>query len=98
MRCWPALGFLLAIAGCGADAPQDNAAFSFAQTGLGPGELSYPRAGVWSPRGLLYVVDKSGRIECFDPAGKFVRQWSMPEFTAGKPTGLGVDRDGHIYA
>ena len=61
----------------------------FGRTGMGPGEFSYPRAAVASPDGDLYVVDKTGRIQCFRSDGRFSHQWRMPDTAAGKPTGLG---------
>jgi DNA-binding beta-propeller fold protein YncE len=71
--------------------------FAFGRTGMGPGEFSYPRAGALGPGGRLYVVDKSARVQCFDQSGKFMLEWRMPEWTAGKPTGLGVGPDGRVY-
>lgn len=69
----------------------------FGRTGLGPGEFSYARAAVVTPAGQLFVVDKAARIQCFDEAGVFLRAWRMPEWEAGKPTGLGVGPDGRLY-
>ncbi len=64
---------------------------------MGPGEFSYPRAAVRGPDALLYVVDKAARIQCFDAEGRYVREWRTPEWSAGKPTGLGAGPDGRIY-
>lgn len=99
VRCVLASLVATLLYGCGPSADSISAPlFSFGQTGLGPGELSYPRAGVWGPGDRLFIVDKSGRIQCFNADGKFVLDWRMPECTAGKPTGLGVGPDGRIYA
>jgi DNA-binding beta-propeller fold protein YncE len=70
----------------------------FGRTGLGPGEFSYPRAAVIGPNRRLYVVDKAARVQCFTLDGEFVLDWRMPEWSAGKPTGLGVAPDGTVYA
>jgi DNA-binding beta-propeller fold protein YncE len=70
----------------------------FGRTGLGPREFSYPRAAVFSPDRRLYIVDKAARIQCFTPQGDFVLEWRMPEWDAGKPTGLGVGPAGRVYA
>lgn len=88
----------VAAAGCG-DASSTTAGLqsAFGRTGTGPREFSYPRATVIGPDQRLYVVDKSARIQCFTLDGEFVREWRMPEFAAGKPTGLGVSLDGRIY-
>jgi DNA-binding beta-propeller fold protein YncE len=103
MGAWCGRMFLIAVAampsGC-APAPTESDAVLrvLGRTGLGPGEFSYPRAGVVGRDGRLYLVDKSGRIQCFDEQWKFLLEWTMPEYIAGKPTGLGVGPDGRIYA
>jgi DNA-binding beta-propeller fold protein YncE len=68
------------------------------RTGFGPREFSYPRAAVFDGQGHLYVVDKAARVQCFTPDGEFVLDWRMPEWNAGKPTGLGIGPDGRVYA
>lgn len=70
----------------------------FGRTGTGQREFSYPRAAAIGPGRRLYVVDKSARIQCFTLDGDYVLEWRMPEFAAGKPTGLGVGPDGRVYA
>ena len=96
---WPILGGVcLTLSGCadggtGADAVTGV----FGETGLGHGEFSYPRAIAISPDGLLYVADKTGRIQRFDAEGRWQIQWRMPAFKAGKPTGMTVDRTGRLF-
>lgn len=70
----------------------------FGETGMGPGEFSYPRAATLGPDGHLYIVDKAARLQCYTRSGEFLRAWRTPEHTAGKPTGLGAGPDGRIYA
>ncbi|MGD8450621.1 MAG: hypothetical protein PVJ57_02285 [Phycisphaerae bacterium] len=70
----------------------------FGRTGVGPGEFTYPRAGVAATDGRFYVVDKAARIQCYTGEGEFVLEWRMPESQAGKPTGLGIDAAGTVYA
>ena len=70
----------------------------FGRTRIGPGEFNYPRAGVIGADGLLYIVDKGGRVQALNLDGGFVRGWTMPLFEAGKPTGLGASPDGRIFA
>ena len=65
---------------------------------MGPMEFNYPRAAVMSPHGLLFVVDKGARLQVFGPDGKWLRGWKMPAFSAGRPTGLGCDPQGNVYA
>lgn len=89
----------LTIGGCrpppsGDDAPQAL----FGRTGAGRGGFNYPRAAVIGASGDLFVVDKAARIHRFTQDGRFVGEWRMPEFDAGKPTGLGAGPDGRLYA
>lgn len=87
------------LTGCGVRDPNDVPGLRrlFGRTGMGPGEFSYPRAGARSPDGRLYIVDKAARIQCYSPAGEFVLDWHMPEWSAGKPTGLTVAPDGRVF-
>lgn len=94
------LVFAAAIAlcgGCGEGKPAGAPLFSFGRTGIGAGEFNYPRAGDLGGDGLLYIVDKGGRLQVLDQRGEFVRAWYMPEHLAGKPCGLAVAADGRIY-
>lgn len=84
--------------GCGGGGEQGEPLVVFGRTGRGPCEFSYPRAAVADRDGRAFIVDKTGRIQCFSPIGEFQYQWSMPEIAAGKPTGLGIDANGRIYA
>lgn len=91
-----------ALAGGGCDPPADwkhrsVPLLTFGRTGVGPGEFNYPRAAAIGPDGLLYVVDKGGRVQVLTQAGGFVRDWYMPEYQAGKPTGVGLAPDGRVY-
>lgn len=64
--------------------------------GSGDGLFATPRAAAWDPKGSLYVVDKTGRIQKFDVNGAFVRGWRMPEVEKGRPTGLAIDPQGRL--
>lgn len=64
--------------------------------GQGRGEFYKPRACALGPDQLLYVVDKTGRIQVFDEDGVYQRGWRTPEVKNGKPCGLSFDRDGHL--
>ncbi len=89
----------LAAAGCGR-ADGSPAAAPAIQVIGGPGSsdgrFATPRGGAWDPRGFLYVVDKTGRIQKFDAAGKFVRAWMPPAVELGHPTNLAIDAKGHV--
>jgi len=68
----------------------------FGDRGLGHGQFVYPRAMALAPDGRLFVVDKTARIQRFSPTGEFECCWQMPEWEAGKPTGLSVDAAGRV--
>lgn len=91
---------LLSWAGCDLEHPWDDTPDvleTFGRTGRGDGEFIYPRAIDVAGDGLLFVVDKTGRIQRLTPAGAAVNVIRMPEIEAGKPTGLSVGPDGNVY-
>jgi DNA-binding beta-propeller fold protein YncE len=58
------------------------------ESGSQPGQYSYPRA-IDTDGEALWVIDKLARIQRIDPAsGDATVWWRMPEFAAGKPTGI----------
>jgi ABC-type Fe3+ transport system permease subunit len=69
----------------------------FGKTGRGHGEFVYPRAIDMLPDGCVIVVDKTARIQRFTQEGVFCREFQLPEFEAGKPTGVSVSPDGRIF-
>ena len=64
--------------------------------GLGPGQFHRPRAIATAADGRVFVVDMTARIARFSPDGEFETSWRMPEWQAGKPTGITVDADGRV--
>ena len=64
--------------------------------GVGIGELNKPRSLACDTNGNVYVVDMTGRVQKFSPAGKYISHWQMPETDLGKPKGMGRDHDGNI--
>jgi DNA-binding beta-propeller fold protein YncE len=85
------------VAGCARDRSDNLSARTWGSTGRGQGEFSYPRAMTVGADGLIYIVDKVGRIQSFTVDGSYVDEWSMPDIEKGKPTGLGADSAGKIY-
>lgn len=79
------------------DVGPDGVAGVFGETGFGEGEFSYPRAVALSADGLVYVADKTGRIQRFDADGTWQLHWRMPVYKNGKPTGLTVDGKGRVF-
>jgi len=66
------------------------------QRGLSDGRFQKPRAIAIDSKDMIYVVDKTGRVQKFDDTGKFVLGWRTPAIESGKPTGLSIDSDGSI--
>jgi len=66
------------------------------QRGLSDGRFQKPRAIAIDAEDMIYVVDKTGRIQKFDDTGKFILGWRSPAIESGKPTGLSIDLDGTV--
>lgn len=71
---------------------------NFGSEGIGPGMFTDARSVAVDAAGQIYVGEYTGgRIQVFDPAGKFVTQWSIGD----RKTilrGLASDRKGTVYA
>lgn len=90
------------LAGCGGPPPPGkpiNALEVLGGLGDTPGRFGYPRAMDISPKGigiapdtgLLWIADKTGRIQGLDPeTGHCDAIWKMPDRDLGKPVGLTV--------
>lgn len=90
---------VLCVVAC--DERPDDAArvyHMFGSAGMGRGEFNYPRGMAISPvDGCVFAVDKSARIQRFDPQGRYETEWRMPEWDNGKPTNLHVDRRNRVW-
>ncbi len=87
--------------GCTRADPHTAAPFVNARTigeiGLSPGQFSYPRA-IATDGTLLYVIDKTARLQAIDPTtGRATQVATTPEHALGMPCGLTVapDADGN---
>lgn len=70
---------------------------SFGREGIGPGMFTDARALAVDGSGNIYVGEySSGRVQVFDPAGKFVTQWTIGENNYLKS--MAADRKGTVYA
>lgn len=93
-----ALALLSASAGCtgqvhgGTRQPE----LVWGRKGLSAGRLMKPRAMAIDSTDQIYVVDMTGRIQIFDRDGRYLRGWRTPEIRNGRPTGLGIARDGSL--
>jgi DNA-binding beta-propeller fold protein YncE len=69
---------------------------SFGSEGIGPGMFKDARSIAVDASGKIYVGEYSGgRIQVFDPQGKFITQWTVdPKMPL---TGMAADRSGVVY-
>ena len=74
-----------------------NVLLDFGKEGIGPGMFNDARSIAVDGAGRIYVGEYTGgRIQVFDPEGKFVTQWSIGD----RKTilrGLAADRKGTVY-
>lgn len=68
----------------------------YGKLGNADGRFQKPRAMIVDKKDHLYIVDMTGRVQVFDSEGTFIRLWRTPDITHGKPTGLGINSEGHI--
>ena len=74
-----------------------NVLLQFGEEGIGPGMFTDARSIGVDDKGNIYIGEYSGgRIQVFDSAGKFIRQWTTvdPKMPL---RGMAVDRKGAVY-
>jgi DNA-binding beta-propeller fold protein YncE len=73
-----------------------NTTLDFGSEGIGPGMFKDARAIAVDASGKIYVGEYiGGRIQVFDPDGKFITQWMVdPKMPL---TGMAADRNGVVY-
>ena len=65
--------------------------------GEAPGQFRQPRAiTVDLVDGRFYVVDRSGRIQLFDPDGGVLSWWRLPDYKLGQPVGVILEKQGTL--
>lgn len=71
--------------------------FEWGGKGAGPGQFNLPHSVAVDATGRVIVCDRSNaRLQVFDPKGRFLAEWKGP--LIGRPYGVSVGADGHIYA
>ena len=90
----PLLLVVLVAAGCGrGDRPERV----WGKRGVQDGDFVRPRAAVIDREDRLWVVDFTARVQAFDLDGHYLGvTFRTPDFRNGRPSGLGLDRDGHL--
>jgi DNA-binding beta-propeller fold protein YncE len=88
------LSAALTLTGCGSPEVPERV---WGQRGVQDGELVRPRAIAIDRQDRLYVVDYTARIQVYDRDGNYLgRTWTTPDYRKGRPSGLGIDRDGNL--
>lgn len=65
--------------------------------GVQPGDLARPRAIAIDPHDRVFLVDFTARIQAYDLDGQHLgHTWTTPDFRNGRPSGLGITRDGNL--
>lgn len=82
--------------GAGSALSPSRAQLIWGRFGYSDGRFNKPRAIAIDAKDQLYIVDMTARIQVFDTDGNFVRKWQTPASENGRPTGLSIDRQGHI--
>lgn len=85
---------ILVAVGCGG--PHSKPEFVWGQCGVIDGKMSRPRAIAIDAQDRLYIVDYTARVQVFDRDGHFLAGWRTPDWRKGRPSGLSIDRDGHL--
>ncbi|MBI5328557.1 MAG: 6-bladed beta-propeller [Deltaproteobacteria bacterium] len=75
--------------------------FTIGKRGRDDGEFNFPSFIVLDKKGNLYIVDTmNGRVQVFDPDGRFLRKWGRLGDGPGmfaRPKGIAMDSEGHVY-
>jgi DNA-binding beta-propeller fold protein YncE len=83
------------LVGCGG--PSETPDLVWGKRGVRNGDFVRPRAAAIDRNDRLFVVDYTARIQVFDLNGKYIGPtWTTPDYSNGRPSGLGIDRDGNL--
>ena len=94
LRSLVLLGLLVA-AGCGGDPAKPDLVWG--RRGVQDGDFVRPRAAAIDAHDHLYIVDFTARIQVYDRDGNYLHHtWTTPDYRKGRPSGLGMDRDGNL--
>lgn len=95
MRALPALLACCCLTSCSDVRSQPEQVWG--QRGTRPGDMVRPRAIAIDQQDRLFIVDFTARIQVYDINGKYLGPtWTTPDYRNGRPSGLSIDRDGHL--
>jgi len=84
----------VAVSGCG---PSSEPDLVWGKRGVLNGDVVRPRAAVIDHEDRLWIVDFTARIQAYDLDGNYIGPtFTTPDFRNGRPSGLGVARDGKL--
>ena len=89
-----------ALAGCTAETPSAGASAVIAWWGSrGRIDAAFvkPRVIDVLPGGNVVVIDRTGRVQTFDPLGVFVGKFALAKVTKGYPTGMAIGPEGNLW-
>jgi DNA-binding beta-propeller fold protein YncE len=93
---WFAAALVVSLA-AGCDRPSEQPQVVWGKMGFRPGDVVRPRAIAIDRQDRLYLVDMTARIQAYDTDGKYLGvTWRTPDYRIGRPSGLSIDRDGHL--
>lgn len=88
---------VLTFAGCRPHTPTAGFPLIIGSRGHTSGKFNHPRGIVEDlKKGLVYVIDRDGRIQKFTDSGIFRASWIMPEVARGKAEDLCLDPAGNV--
>jgi DNA-binding beta-propeller fold protein YncE len=74
---------------------------TFGSRGDQAGQFNFPSYITLDRKGNVFVVDTmNGRVQQFDPKGRFIRAWGKLGDAPGmfaRPKGIAIDSEGHVY-
>jgi len=86
--------FAAVATGCG---PSSEPDLVWGKRGVLNGDVVRPRAAVIDHDNRLWIVDFTARIQAYDLDGNYIGPtFTTPDFRNGRPSGLGVTRDGKL--
>ena len=89
----------LLLAGCTQAAAEPQLAVRTVNSWMLPAEgakIPKPRAVHVGLKQELFVLDNAGRVLVYDPDGRLLRHWWMPEYSVGKPEKICQFRSGRL--